>query len=101
MPYRFIIADRETHNSAEKTYGGRPIQLLAVQKNRRVDRKGKDSFIFLVGRDIYYNHDMRHNWFIPMARDKAGMRKYYSLFCSDVPTPEQTEWLTRYDYTLV
>jgi len=101
MPYRFIIADRKTHNIPDKTWKGNEIELVASQPNPRVDRKGKDSFIYRIGRDIYYNHDLKHNWFIPMAKTKDGMRRYYGVFCGENPTPQTTEWLARNHYNLV
>ena len=101
--YTFKIADRTTHDQSVKTVQGKEMILVATQESKRSIRKGNFVRVWnLEGtHEIYYTQSGSDVIFIPIARRKENMKKYYEVFCVDPVTQAEQTWLARNNYSLV
>ena len=89
------IADRQTFASPIKTIDGKSMILVATKTSRRIIRKGKTQYLYLMEgtKGIYYNEAKNGVLFVPMARHEVNMKKHYDLYCEDPLTPAELEYL--------
>lgn len=101
--HSFKLADPETWKSLPKTLGGDEVILVAIQKSRRILRKGKTKYIYhrRNTKQIYWNRSENSILFLPMARLETNMKRYYDAFVDLPLTPKQEKWLSRNDYELL
>lgn len=89
------IADRDTYTSPIKKIDGKQMVLVGIKTSRRILRRGKTQYIYLMEgtKGIYYNEDKNGVLFVPMARHNTNMRKHYDLYCVDPLSRVEREYL--------
>jgi len=94
------VADRDTFSSAIKTINGKSMILVATKTSRRIIRKGKTQYIYLMDgtKGIYYNESKNGVLFVPMARRESNMKKHYDLYCVEPLTPAENQYLKNHPH---
>ena len=90
------IADRDTYTSPIKKIDGNQMVLVGTKTSRRILRKTKTQYIYLMEgtKGIYYNESKNGVLFVPMARHDFNMRKHYDLYCIDPLTDAEEKYLS-------
>ena len=72
------VADRQTFASSIKKVGGKEMILVAIKTSRRILRRGKTQYIYLMNgtKGIYYNESKNSVLFVPMSSHESKSRKH-------------------------
>ena len=93
--YYSKIADPQTFTTPIKKVEGKAMILVATKTSRRILRKGKTQYLYLMEstKGIYYNEAKNGVLFVPMARKEVNMKKHYDLYCVEPLTRAEREYL--------
>jgi len=97
----YFLADRDSWNNEVKTISGNSVLHVAIQQSRRSKKKRTIHVYYIIGTNIViYNRSRDGVYFMRIAIRPENVRQFYDVFVREPVTPQEKEWLERYDYVI-